>query len=129
MMAMSAVAPPPINASVVRSDSVGDRAWRRLHAGLKLAAPHDLDVVPNPLGKHRPRAAWSRSRQSSVRPRQGCARFRKLASKPSFSGMALLEEADRFGEKVLARQQGRVEGAQRTWSTLFDCDISTIESA
>jgi alkanesulfonate monooxygenase len=48
------------------------------------------------------------------------------------SGAPLLEEAYRFGEKVLPRLDvAREVSAARhfTWSTLFDRDLSTVKTA
>ena len=48
------------------------------------------------------------------------------------SGMPLLEEAYRFGEKVLPRLDVSREVSMArnyTWSTLFDRDLSTVKSA
>jgi len=46
--------------------------------------------------------------------------------------MPLLEEAYRFGEKVLPRLDVSTEvpkARNYTWSTLFDRDLSTVKSA
>ncbi|MBW6425773.1 LLM class flavin-dependent oxidoreductase [Rhizobium sp. XQZ8] len=120
---------------VGRSDSVGQQRMTAMHGGLKPADLMDLEVAPNlwagiGLVRPGPGTAIVGSPDTVIRTLEAY----RAAGVETFilSGMPLLEEAYRFGEKVLPRLDVSREVSQArhfTWSTLFDRDLSTVKSA
>jgi alkanesulfonate monooxygenase len=120
---------------VARSDSVGQQRMTALHGGLKPENLRDLEVAPNlwagiGLVRPGPGTAIVGSPDTVLRTLEA---YQK-AGVDTFilSGMPLLEEAYRFGEKVLPRLDVSREVSKArnyTWSTLFDRDLSTVKSA
>lgn len=120
---------------VGRSDSVGQQRMTALHGGLKPANLRDLEVAPNlwaGIGLVRPGigTAIVGSPDTVLRTLEA---YQKAGVETFIlSGMPLLEEAYRFGEKVLPRLDVTREVSKarnHTWSTLFDRDLSTVKSA
>ncbi|MGE8582028.1 MAG: LLM class flavin-dependent oxidoreductase [Agrobacterium tumefaciens] len=119
---------------VGKTDSVGQQRMTAMHGGQKPENLRDLEIAPN---------LWAGI--GLVRPGPGTAivgspdtvictlEAYKKAGVNTFilSGMPLLEEAFRFGEKVLPRLDVSREvssAKQFTWSTLFDRDLSAKAS-
>ncbi|MGO6906730.1 alkanesulfonate monooxygenase, partial [Rhizobium ruizarguesonis] len=106
-----------------------------LHGGLKPENLRDLEVAPNlwagiGLVRPGPGTAIVGSPDTVLRTLEA---YQK-AGVDTFilSGMPLLEEAYRFGEKVLPRLDVSREVSKArnyTWSTLFDRDLTTVKSA
>jgi alkanesulfonate monooxygenase len=116
---------------VAKSDSVGQRRMTDLHGGIKPADPRALEVAPNlwagiGLVRPGPGTAIVGSPDTVIRTIEAY----QAAGIDTFilSGMPLLEEAYRFGEKVLPRlpveHAPPPQGKTYTWSTLFDRDLS-----
>lgn len=120
---------------VGQSDSVGQQRMTAMHGGAKPADLRDLEVAPNlwagiGLVRPGPGTAIVGSPDTVIRTLEA---YQKAGVETFIlSGMPLLEEAYRFGEKVLPRLDvGREISQARnfTWSTLFDRDLSTFKSA
>jgi alkanesulfonate monooxygenase len=117
-------------ASLALSDSVGQRRMSDLHGGIKPDDPRALEVAPNlwagiGLVRPGPGTAIVGSPDTVIRTLDAY----QEAGVDTFilSGMPLLEEAYRFGEKVLPRlevDRAPPKGKNYTWSSLFDRDTS-----
>lgn len=120
---------------VGQSDSVGQQRMTAMHNGAKPANLRDLEVAPNlwagiGLVRPGPGTAIVGSPDTVIRTLEA---YQKAGVETFIlSGMPLLEEAYRFGEKVLPRLDVNREVSQArnfTWSTLFDRDLSTVRNA
>jgi alkanesulfonate monooxygenase len=119
---------------VGKSDSVGQQRMTAMHGGQKPENLRDLEIAPNlwagiGLVRPGPGTAIVGSPDTVIRTLEAY----KKAGVNTFilSGMPLLEEAFRFGEKVLPRLDVSREvsaAKQFTWSTLFDRDLSAKAS-
>ncbi|PYG55272.1 LLM class flavin-dependent oxidoreductase [Rhizobium sp. UGM030330-04] len=119
---------------VGKSDSVGQQRMTAMHGGQKPENLRDLEIAPNlwagiGLVRPGPGTAIVGSPDTVIRTLKAY----KKAGVNTFilSGMPLLEEAFRFGEKVLPRLDVSREvsaAKQFTWSTLFDRDLSAKAS-
>ncbi|MDP9730289.1 UNVERIFIED_ORG: alkanesulfonate monooxygenase [Rhizobium sp. SORGH_AS260] len=119
---------------VGKTDSVGQQRMTAMHGGQKPENLRDLEIAPNlwagiGLVRPGPGTAIVGSPDTVIRTLQAY----KKAGVNTFilSGMPLLEEAFRFGEKVLPRLDVSREvsaAKQFTWSTLFDRDLSAKAS-
>jgi alkanesulfonate monooxygenase len=119
---------------VGKTDSVGQQRMTAMHGGQKPENLRDLEIAPNlwagiGLVRPGPGTAIVGSPDTVIRTLEAY----KKASVNTFilSGMPLLEEAFRFGEKVLPRLDVSREvssAKQFTWSTLFDRDLSAKAS-
>ncbi len=119
---------------VGKTDSVGQQRMTAMHGGQKPENLRDLEIAPNlwagiGLVRPGPGTAIVGSPDTVIRTLEAY----KKAGVNTFilSGMPLLEEAFRFGEKVLPRLDVSREvsaAKQFTWSTLFDRDLSTKAS-
>ncbi|MDO3444148.1 LLM class flavin-dependent oxidoreductase [Agrobacterium sp. V1] len=119
---------------VGKSDSVGQQRMTAMHGGQKPENLLDLEIAPNlwagiGLVRPGPGTAIVGSPDTVIRTLEAY----KKAGVNTFilSGMPLLEEAFRFGEKVLPRLDVSREvsaAKQFTWSTLFDRDLSAKAS-
>ncbi|CUX61633.1 MULTISPECIES: LLM class flavin-dependent oxidoreductase [Agrobacterium] len=119
---------------VGKTDSVGQQRMTAMHGGQKPENLHDLEIAPNlwagiGLVRPGPGTAIVGSPDTVIRTLEAY----KKAGVNTFilSGMPLLEEAFRFGEKVLPRLDVSREvsaAKQFTWSTLFDRDLSAKAS-
>lgn len=119
---------------VGKTDSVGQQRMTAMHGGQKPENLRDLEIAPNlwagiGLVRPGPGTAIVGSPDTVIRTLEAY----KKAGVNTFilSGMPLLEEAFRFGEKVLPRLDvsGEVSAAKQfTWSTLFDRDLSAKAS-
>ncbi|UXT52262.1 LLM class flavin-dependent oxidoreductase [Agrobacterium tumefaciens] len=119
---------------VGKSDSVGQQRMTAMHGGQKPENLRDLEIAPNlwagiGLVRPGPGTAIVGSPDTVIRTLEAY----KKAGVNTFilSGMPLLEEAFRFGEKVLPRLDVSREvsaAKQFTWSTLFDRDLSARAS-
>ncbi|MDH0909567.1 LLM class flavin-dependent oxidoreductase [Rhizobium pusense] len=115
---------------VGKTDSVGQQRMTAMHGGQKPENLRDLEIAPNlwagiGLVRPGPGTAIVGSPDTVIRTLEAY----KKAGVNTFilSGMPLLEEAFRFGEKVLPRLDVSREvsaAKQFTWSTLFDRDLS-----
>ncbi|KNY33994.1 MULTISPECIES: LLM class flavin-dependent oxidoreductase [unclassified Agrobacterium] len=116
------------------TDSVGQQRMTAMHGGQKPENLRDLEIAPNlwagiGLVRPGPGTAIVGSPDTVIRTLEAY----KKAGVNTFilSGMPLLEEAFRFGEKVLPRLDVSREvsaAKQFTWSTLFDRDLSAKAS-
>lgn len=119
---------------VGKTDSVGQQRMTAMHGGQKPENLRDLEIAPNlwagiGLVRPGPGTAIVGSPDTVIRTLEAY----KKAGVNTFilSGMPLLEEAFRFGEKVLPRLDVSREvssAKQFTWSTLFDRDLSAKAS-
>ena len=119
---------------VGKTDSVGQQRMTAMHGGQKPENLRDLEIAPNlwagiGLVRPGPGTAIVGSPDTVIRTLEAY----KKAGVNTFilSGMPLLEEAFRFGEKVLLRLDVSREvsaAKQFTWSTLFDRDLSAKAS-
>jgi alkanesulfonate monooxygenase len=119
---------------VGKTDSVGQQRMTAMHGGQKPENLRDLEIAPNlwagiGLVRPGPGTAIVGSPDTVIRTLEAY----KKAGVNTFilSGMPLLEEAFRFGEKVLPRLDVSREvsaAKQYTWSTLFDRDLSAKAS-
>lgn len=119
---------------VGKTDSVGQQRMTAMHGGQKPDNLRDLEIAPNlwagiGLVRPGPGTAIVGSPDTVIRALEAY----KKAGVNTFilSGMPLLEEAFRFGEKVLPRLDVSREvssAKQFTWSTLFDRDLSAKAS-
>ncbi|NUL17674.1 LLM class flavin-dependent oxidoreductase [Agrobacterium tumefaciens] len=119
---------------VGKTDSVGQQRMTAMHGGQKPENLRDLEIAPNlwagiGLVRPGPGTAIVGSPDTVIRTLEAY----KKAGVNTFilSGMPLLEEAFRFGEKVLPRIDVSREvssAKQFTWSTLFDRDLSAKAS-
>ncbi len=119
---------------VGKTDSVGQQRMTAMHGGQKPENLRDLEIAPNlwagiGLVRPGPGTAIVGSPDTVIRTLEAY----KKAGVNTFilSGMPLLEEAFRFGEKVLPRLDVSREvssAKQFTWSTLFDRDLSAKTS-
>ncbi|MDP9771553.1 UNVERIFIED_ORG: alkanesulfonate monooxygenase [Rhizobium sp. SORGH_AS 755] len=119
---------------VGKTDSVGQQRMTAMHGGQKPENLRDLEIAPNlwagiGLVRPGPGTAIVGSPDTVIRTLEAY----KKAGVNTFilSGMPLLEEAFRFGEKVLPRLDvSREVSAAKpyTWSTLFDRDLSAKAS-
>lgn len=119
---------------VGKTDSVGQQRMTAMHGGQKPENLRDLEIAPNlwagiGLVRPGPGTAIVGSPDTVIRTIEAY----KKAGVNTFilSGMPLLEEAFRFGEKVLPRLDVSREvsaAKQFTWSTLFDRDLSAKAS-
>ncbi|WP_421418639.1 LLM class flavin-dependent oxidoreductase [Agrobacterium tumefaciens] len=119
---------------VGKTDSVGQQRMTAMHGGQKPENLRDLEIAPNlwagiGLVRPGPGTAIVGSPDTVIRTLEAY----KKAGVNTFilSGMPLLEEAFRFGEKVLPRLDVPREvssAKQFTWSTLFDRDLSAKAS-
>ncbi|OCJ66065.1 alkanesulfonate monooxygenase [Agrobacterium tumefaciens] len=119
---------------VGKTDSVGQQRMTAMHGGQKPENLRDLEIAPNLWGgiglvRPGPGTAIVGSPDTVIRTLEAY----KEAGVNTFilSGMPLLEEAFRFGEKVLPRLDVSREvsaAKQFTWSTLFDRDLSAKAS-
>ena len=119
---------------VGKTDSVGQQRMTAMHGGQKPENMRDLEIAPNlwagiGLVRPGPGTAIVGSPDTVIRTLEAY----KKAGVNTFilSGMPLLEEAFRFGEKVLPRLDVSREvsaAKQFTWSTLFDRDLSAKAS-
>ncbi|MBW9075845.1 LLM class flavin-dependent oxidoreductase [Agrobacterium deltaense] len=119
---------------VGKTDSVGQQRMTAMHGGQKPENLRDLEIAPNlwagiGLVRPGPGTAIVGSPDTVIRTLEAY----KEAGVNTFilSGMPLLEEAFRFGEKVLPRLDVSREvsaAKQFTWSTLFDRDLSAKAS-
>ncbi len=119
---------------VGKTDSVGQQRMTAMHGGQKPESLRDLEIAPNlwagiGLVRPGPGTAIVGSPDTVIRTLEAY----KKAGVNTFilSGMPLLEEAFRFGEKVLPRLDVSREvsaAKQFTWSTLFDRDLSAKAS-
>lgn len=119
---------------VGKTDSVGQQRMTAMHGGRKPENLRDLEIAPNlwagiGLVRPGPGTAIVGSPDTVIRTLEAY----KKAGVNTFilSGMPLLEEAFRFGEKVLPRLDVSREvssAKQFTWSTLFDRDLSAKAS-
>ncbi|MCW0980572.1 LLM class flavin-dependent oxidoreductase [Agrobacterium sp. BT-220-3] len=119
---------------VGKTDSVGQQRMTAMHGGQKPENLRDLEIAPNlwagiGLVRPGPGTAIVGSPDTVIRTLEAY----KKAGVNTFilSGMPLLEEAFRFGEKVLRRLDVSREvssAKQFTWSTLFDRDLSAKAS-
>ncbi len=119
---------------VGKTDSVGQQRMTAMHGGQKPKNLRDLEIAPNlwagiGLVRPGPGTAIVGSPDTVIRTLEAY----KKAGVNTFilSGMPLLEEAFRFGEKVLPRLDVSREvsaAKQFTWSTLFDRDLSAKAS-
>ncbi len=119
---------------VGKTDSVGQQRMTAMHGGQKPENLRDLEIAPNlwagiGLVRPGPGTAIVGSSDTVIRTLEAY----KKAGVNTFilSGMPLLEEAFRFGEKVLPRLDVSREvsaAKQFTWSTLFDRDLSAKAS-
>ncbi|MBM7322839.1 LLM class flavin-dependent oxidoreductase [Agrobacterium sp. S2] len=119
---------------VGKTDSVGQQRMTAMHGGQKPENLRDLEISPNlwagiGLVRPGPGTAIVGSPDTVIRTLEAY----KKAGVNTFilSGMPLLEEAFRFGEKVLPRLDVSREvsaAKQFTWSTLFDRDLSAKAS-
>ena len=116
---------------VTEADSVGQKRMAALHNGRR----DKLEVSPNlwagiGLVRPGPGTAIVGSPDTVLRTLEA---YQKSGVETFIlSGMPLLEEAYRFGEKVLPRLDVNREVSKArnyTWSTLFDRDLSTVTSA
>lgn len=119
---------------VGKTDSVGQQRMTAMHGGQKPENLRDLEIAPNlwagiGLVRPGPGTAIVGSPDTVIRTLDAY----KKAGVNTFilSGMPLLEEAFRFGEKVLPRlgvSRAVSAAKQFTWSTLFDRDLSAKAS-
>ncbi|MFF2321903.1 LLM class flavin-dependent oxidoreductase [Agrobacterium sp. NPDC058088] len=119
---------------VGKTDSIGQQRMTAMHGGQKPENLRDLEIAPNlwagiGLVRPGPGTAIVGSPDTVIRTLEAY----KKAGVNTFilSGMPLLEEAFRFGEKVLPRLDVSREvssAKQFTWSTLFDRDLSAKAS-
>ena len=119
---------------VGKTESVGQQRMTAMHGGQKPENLRDLEIAPNlwagiGLVRPGPGTAIVGSPDTVIRTLEAY----KEAGVNTFilSGMPLLEEAFRFGEKVLPRLDVSREvspAKQFTWSTLFDRDLSAKAS-
>ncbi|MBO0126134.1 LLM class flavin-dependent oxidoreductase [Agrobacterium sp. OT33] len=119
---------------VGKTDSVGQQRMTAMHGGQKPENLRDLEIAPNlwagiGLVRPGPGTAIVGSPDTVIRTLEAY----KKAGVNTFilSGMPLLEEAFRFGEKVLPRLDVSREvsaAKQFNWSTLFDRDLSAKAS-
>lgn len=119
---------------VGKTDSVGQQRMTAMHGGQTPENLRDLEIAPNlwagiGLVRPGPGTAIVGSPDTVIRTLEAY----KKAGVNTFilSGMPLLEEAFRFGEKVLPRLDVSREvssAKQFTWSTLFDRDLSAKAS-
>ncbi len=119
---------------VGKTDSVGQQRMTAMHGGQKPENLRDLEIAPNlwagiGLVRPGPGTAIVGSPDTVIRTLEA---YKKAGVNTfNLSGMPLLEEAFRFGEKVLPRLDVSREvssAKQFTWSTLFDRDLSAKAS-
>lgn len=120
---------------VSNTDSVGQSRMTAMHGGQKPENLRDLEIAPNlwagiGLVRPGPGTAIVGSPDTVIRTLEGYGK----AGVETFilSGMPLLEEAFRFGEKVLPCLDvtRHVAPARNyTWSTLFDRDLSNAKAS
>ncbi len=120
---------------VGKTDSVGQQRMTALHGGNKPQNLRDLEIAPNlwagiGLVRPGPGTAIVGSPDTVIRTLEA---YRKAGVETFIlSGMPLLEEAFRFGEKVLPRLDVSREisaAKQFTWSTLFDRDLTATKAS
>ncbi|SMC94379.1 LLM class flavin-dependent oxidoreductase [Rhizobium sp. RU36D] len=120
---------------VSKTDSVGQSRMTAMHGGQKPENLRDLEIAPNlwagiGLVRPGPGTAIVGSPDTVIRTLEA---YRKAGVETFIlSGMPLLEEAFRFGEKVLPRLDvtRHVAPARNyTWSTLFDRDLSNAKAS
>lgn len=120
---------------VSNTDSVGQQRMTALHGGLKPDNLRDLEIAPDlwagiGLVRPGPGTAIVGSPDTVLRTLDA---YRQAGVETFIlSGMPLLEEAFRFGEKVLPRlavEREPTTARHFTWSTLFDRDLSAQKAA
>jgi alkanesulfonate monooxygenase len=120
---------------VSNTDSVGQSRMTAMHGGQKPENLRDLEIAPNlwagiGLVRPGPGTAIVGSPDTVIRTLEA---YRKAGVETFIlSGMPLLEEAFRFGEKVLPRLDVTRQGTPArnyTWSTLFDRDLSNAKAS